>query len=182
MTKHRTNKKNFKRTRAFTTAAIRGAILISMLTSILTSIVHKPQLKAPIYIKWNRKTYWYDIISNKIRPKLSLFWVRFGSSKQLTKANFLGEFVLAPKHLWATIGLWRLRNQWVYSGAPPSLTHYLFFSVCFSSNKCQAGEHHLQVTSNINTLCRIAELPQIYPHLYDRSRRDFKDSEKAFNS
>ncbi len=57
-----------------------------------------------------------------------------------------------------------------------------FFPVRFSFNWGQAGEQHLQVTSNINTLCRIAELPQIYPHLYDRLQRDFKDSEKAFNS
>ncbi len=66
------------------------------------------------------------------------------------------------------------------SGDPPSLTSNFFFPVRFSFNKGQAGEQHLQVTSNINTLCRITELPQIYPHLYDRSWRDFKDSEKAF--
>ncbi len=111
---------------------------------------------------------------------LSLFWQT--SSKQLTKVNFLREFVLAPKHLWATIGPWRLRNRWVCSGAPPSLTcDFPPPRVCFLFNKGQAGEQHLQVTGNINTLCRIAELPQIYLHLYDRSRRDFKDSEKAFN-
>ncbi len=39
-----------------------------------------------------------------------------------------------------------------------------------------------QVTSNINTMCRIAELPQIHPHLYDRLRRVFQDSEKVFHS
>ncbi len=143
---------------------------------------YQSQLKAPIYFKRNQRTNWYDVISNKIRPKRSSFWVRFGSSKQLTKANFLGKFVLDPKHLWATIGLWRLRNRWVCSGTPPSLTRNFFSPVHFSFNKVQAGEQHLQVTSNINTLCWIAELPQTYPHLYDRSQRDFKDSEKAFNS
>lgn len=35
----------------------------------------------------------------------------------------------------------------------------------------------------MNTLeCRIAKLVQMYPHLYDHSRRGFKDSENAFNS
>ncbi len=29
---------------------------------------------------------------------------------------------------------------------------------------------------------RISELPQIYPHLYNHSWGDFKDSEKAFHS
>ncbi len=126
---------------------------------------------------------WYDVISNKIRPKRSSFWVRFGSSKQLTKANFLGEFVLAPKQLWAIIGPWWLRKRWVCSGAPPSLTCvFFFFPVRFSFNGGQAGEQQLQVTSNINTLCRIAEKPQIYPHLHNHSRGDFKDSEKAFSS
>ncbi len=33
----------------------------------------------------------------------------------------------------------------------------------------------------MNTLeYRIAEVVQMYPHLYDRSQRDFKDLEKAF--
>ncbi len=135
-------------------------------------------LKAPIYFKRNRRTNWYDVISNKNRPKRSLFWVRFGSSKQLTKANFLGEFVWAPKHLWATIGPWRLRNRWVFWNSTFFDMQYIFFF--FGSFLIQWRSS--QVTSKINTLCRIAEMPQIYSHLYDRSQRDFKDSEKAFNS
>ncbi len=106
------------------------------------------------------------------RTKSGRNQVRFGSSKQLTKVNFLGEFVLAPKHLWATIGPWRLHNRWVCSGTPPSLTCIFFFpSVRFSFNGGQAGEQYLQVKSNINTLYRIAELPQIYLHLNDCSWR-----------
>ncbi len=92
----------------------------------LIQILKYHTLKAPICFKLNQRTNWYYIISNKIRPKRSLFWVRFSSLKQLTKANFLGEFVLAPKHLWATIGPWRLRNRWVCSGTPPSLCDFFF--------------------------------------------------------
>ncbi len=57
-----------------------------------------------------------------------------------------------------------------------------FFFYSLLIQKRQVEKQHLQVTSNINTLCPIAVLTQIYPHLYDRSRRDFEDSEKAFNS
>ncbi len=106
--------------------------------------------------------------------------VRFGSSKQLTKANILREFVLAPKHLWATIGPWWLRNRWVCSGAPP-LTRNFFCPGLFVI-KQRSGWGTTSQSHYINTLCRIAELPQIYPHLNDRSRRDCKDSEKEFNS
>ncbi len=83
---------------------LRNIMLISLFIHWLSL---RMALKAPIYFKRNRRTNWYDNILNKIRPKRSLFWVRFGSSKQLTKANFLGKFVLAPKHLWATIGPWQ---------------------------------------------------------------------------
>ncbi len=108
--------------KSLTDRCVQSIIFIQERNTILCIMVG---VKAPMYFKWNRRTNWYDVISNKIRPKRSSFWVRFEG---------------------------------------------------------QAGEQHLQVTSNINTLCWIAELPQIYPHLYDRSWRDFKDSEKAFNS
>ncbi len=115
---------------------------------------------------------------NKVRFEF-VSAVRYSSPKQ----SFVqSEFFFASKNFWATIGPWKLLNQWVFSGAPPSLMHNFFPLVNFSFNKGQAGEHHLQVTSNMNTLCRIADLPQIYPHLYYHSQGDFKDSEIAFNS
>ncbi len=60
---------------------------------------------------------------------------------------------------------------------------YFSSLVYFSFHWGQTGEQHLeqqqhQVTSNMNTQeYRIAEVVQIYPHQYDRSQRDFKDSE-----
>ncbi len=81
-------------------------------------------------------------MSFRIRPKQSLFWVCFGSSKQLTKANFLREFILVPKHFWATIGPWRLRNWWLCSGTTTSLTCIFFPPVRFSFNGGQAGEQY----------------------------------------
>ncbi len=106
---------------------LRNIMLISLFIHWLSL---RMALKAPIYFKRNRRTNWYDDILNKIRPKRSLFWVRFGSSKQLTKANFLGKFVLAPKHLWATIGPWQSVGVF---------WNWIFF---FSFNKGQAGEQH----------------------------------------
>ncbi len=144
------------------------------------------QRKAPMYFKQNRWMNWYDIISNKIRLKRSSFWVCFGSLKPLTKANFLGEFFF---YLLYTFELPLVCGDNAIGGCV--LEHhllwranifYIFSLVHFSFDRGQAGEHHLQVTSKINTLCWIAELPQIYPHLYNHSRGDFKDSEKAFNS
>ncbi len=132
------------------------------------------ELKAPIYFKRNRRTNWYDVISSKIRPKRSLFGVRSGSSKQLTK-TLLNTFELPLVRGDYAIGRCVLELHLLWRAI-------FFFPVHFSFNKGQAGEQHLQVTNKINTLCRIAELPQIYPHLYDRSWRDFKYSEKAFNS
>ncbi len=87
------------------------------------------------------------------------------------QSKLSGEFVLAPKHLWATISPWRLRNRWVCVLELHLLWHAIFFPVPFSFNKGHAEQQHLQDTSNINTLCRIAELPQIYLHLYDGLQR-----------
>ncbi len=79
-------------------------------------------LKAPIYFKWNQRMNWYDVIPNKTHDVIS------NISKPLTKANFLGEFILPPKLLWAT-----------------SITQSVgvFLNSAFSDAQVQAGEQHL---------------------------------------
>lgn len=82
---------------------------------------------------------------NKIRLKQSSFGVCFSSSIQLTKANFMVEFVLAPEFLWASIG-GSLHNQWVCSGTPPSLMcepHLPFFLIPWRSEKHSKQQHQV---------------------------------------
>jgi len=88
-------------------------------------VTHRVIIKTPIYFKRNRRT-WCDVISNKIRPKRSSFGVRFGSSKQLAKANFLE----AGKHLHTTIGPWALCKVGVRWGSIffHSENHFQFIS------------------------------------------------------
>ncbi len=118
-------------------------------------------LKAPIYFKQDRRTNWCDIISNKM----------------IGRNEVCLEFVSAVKNIWpkqtfwgssfwllcATIGPWQLLKRWVCSRDPPSLMwdFYFFPSSLLIQRRSNAGEQHLQVTSNINTPCRIAELPHI---------------------
>ncbi len=111
-------------------------------------------VKGPDILKTKSKNelIWCHFEQNQSETKFA-----FESLKPLTKANFLGEFVLAPKHLWASIGPWRLRNRLVGSGTPPFLTWDFFPPVRFSFHGGQTGEQHLeqqqhQVTSNMNTL------------------------------
>ncbi len=68
--------------------------------------------------------------------------------KQLTKANFLGEFVLTPKHLWATIGPWRLHNRWVYSRTQSFLMWD--FSPRFITHSTEVRQEN-DVLNNYNT-------------------------------
>ncbi len=101
---------------------------------------------------------------------------RNGSQKQTfwgSSFRLINTFELPLVHGDYAIGGWirELHLLW----------REIFLSpVRFSFRGGQTGEQHLkqQVTSNTITLeCRISELVQIYLHLYDRSRRDFKYSE-----
>ncbi len=83
------------------------------------------QTKSKNELIWHCHIIHFEQNQAETKLVLSLFWQT--SSKELPTMNFLRGFVLAPKHLWATIGPWRLHNRWVCSGAPPSLTCDFFF-------------------------------------------------------
>lgn len=86
--------------------------------------------------------------------------------KQLIQNELLGEFVLVLKHFWAPIGLWQLRNWWVYSGASPSLM-FDYFPQIHSMGVRQEKYIQNNNTRHINTLeSRVPELQSLAPPLF----------------
>ncbi len=83
--------------------------------------------------KSKNELIWHHFEQNQAETKFILSSFRQLDTTHRSKLS--GEFILAPKHLWATIGLWWLRNRWVCSGTPHYLTRNIFPPVSFSFNK-----------------------------------------------